>query len=203
MWSKMGNFRAQRAQAHDGLKENDLPVKSTWHGKVAANPTVDAEVYEGREVPNLFRVGGKCAELPGYQSSQQVVGQRGPLAMEKRGQGQERASRTSCDTPCQHGEDKRCLKGEICGYEGRDRANPHPNHHGDADPKHDLNLLLERAIFAKEQRLELDGADEGARHCRRYAYDDQQINRGAKRVEHRNGARLARRRLVVRSSKDQ
>src|SRR6202023_60139 len=66
MGREVSQFRPQHPQADDGDEKRDLPVKAARHRQIAPNPAVDAEVDKRREVPDLFLIGSKCAQLAGY-----------------------------------------------------------------------------------------------------------------------------------------
>src|SRR6266700_5054835 len=106
MRREMSDLGTQRPQANDREKEYDLPVEEARLGEVAANPSVNAEVDEGREVPDFFPVGGPSAKLASEESREQIVRQRGPFAVEKSGHGKESASSTSSDAACDDRENK-------------------------------------------------------------------------------------------------
>ena len=72
----------------------------------------------------------------------------------------------------QHGRletDVACLKTGL-----RD-ADQDAKHNGQSEPQNQVHLLLECALFTKQQFLELFGPHQAARHSRRHAQLDQQI----------------------------
>src|SRR6202142_2841016 len=157
-------LQVQKAQSQDGKQEYHLPVAKAGAGMAAANPTVNAEIVEGRKFPDLFGMRGELAELAADQADQHVQRKHHPGAAAERGYGQQSPAGGSGKASGNGAEQNRGFKGEITGKETLLRAKTDPDParqlnstpRGNRHPRDQVEAVFERALLAEQQRLEFN-----------------------------------------------
>src|SRR5438445_2500342 len=170
-------------QPQDHDQEHHLPVREAGPRLGTSNPAVKAEIVEWRESPDLFVVRGKFSELPSGQADYNVQRQHQPCATEYRRQRQQGSASHSSKPARDGAQENNRFEREIASKRALS-AEPYPDTErqvesdplGDRQTERQINLLLDRALFTEQQRLEFDRAHESSSDSRSYAQLHQQVD---------------------------
>src|SRR5882762_93007 len=156
-------FAMHEPQGHDRDEKHDLPVKQSWLGQVAADPTIKAQIDKRRKRPDIFLVGRVPSQLSGDEPAQNVKGHGRPFAMQQGRKCDQAPAQHTRQTTANHAQQQGCLKRQISGKKAfLNETNPDPQRDGNAEPKHQVNLLRGATLLAEQKFPELERPDQGA-----------------------------------------
>ncbi len=170
-------FHLHKTQSNDGREKHDLPVEQTRSGKVAANQAVNTQIDKRRERPDVVFIARHGAQLPGKKSAEQTKGQRRPFSVQHGRNGHQQAAQRARPATANRAEQKRGLKAQISSQKaGNGKTDPDANRDRQAKPEHEVEFLPEGSFFAKQQRLELNRANQSAGNDRGHSQLEHQMD---------------------------
>src|SRR5260370_23433154 len=95
----MQDLGLQKTKAYDGREKSDLPIEHAGTRQIAPNHTIESEIDERRERPDIFLFGRETAQLSGDNSGKHVQRQARPLAMQRSRQRDQRSTEASRPAP--------------------------------------------------------------------------------------------------------
>src|ERR1017187_5154538 len=104
------DLRVHEAQPYYREKENGLPFEKLRRRQIAPQPTVNTQINEWRERPDVIAARSEPAHLAGQKAAKHQERQSGPLAVQQCRKTQQRTAQNSGETASDHSQ-------QDCGLE--------------------------------------------------------------------------------------